>query len=298
MVFNPAVHAMLQRYEPRSVDDHVNALREILQEIALCGLWRGKLFERAAFYGGSALRVLHGLDRFSEDLDFSLLTPDPGFDLSRYLASAKQEINAYGFDVSVEAKEKGTRRSVKTALLGTTTRKLLLFAGAGEALAGIVPPGRRLKIKVEVDTAPPGRFATETRFCLQPVPFSVRAYTLPSLFAGKMHALLCRGWRDRVKGRDWYDLVWYVARGAPLDLVHLEARMRQSGHVQGAAAFDEGAFRALLGKKIDALDVAQARADVERFVADPSSLGAWSRELFHAVAARIEIDPAGGVSRR
>lgn len=286
---NPAVAAMLEKYDRRSVDDHVNALREIFQEIALCGLWRGKFFERAAFYGGTALRVLYGLPRFSEDMDFSLLAPDPGFDLTPYCVMVEKELRAWGFSTRVVKKEKSAQSAVESAFLKANTAEQLLLIEAGEEIAGAIHRGQNLRIKVEVDTDPPPGFATEAKFLLLPVPFSVRVYALPSLFAGKMHALLCRGWKTRVKGRDWYDLVWYTARGTQLDLTHLEARMRQSDHYGGDDPLDAIAFRRLLSEKIDRLDVAGARADVERFLVDPSSLEIWSREFFHAVGEKITV---------
>jgi len=286
---NPAIAAMLQKYDRRSVDDHTNALREIFQEIALCGLWRGKFFEKAAFYGGTALRVLYGLPRFSEDMDFSLLAPDPGFDLTHWCTVMEKELRAWGFSTRVVKKEKSAHSAVESAFLKANTAEQLLLIEAGQDVAGAIHRGQNLRIKVEVDTDPPPGFATEARFLLLPVPFSVRVYDLPGLFAGKMHAVLCRGWKTRVKGRDWYDLVWYASRGAVLDLAHLEARMRQSGHYGGGDPLDAGTFRQLLAERIDRLDVARAHADVERFLVDPSSLAVWSQEFFHAVAEKIAV---------
>lgn len=270
---NRAVAAMLEKYERRSVDDHVNALREVLQEIALCGLWRGKFFERAAFYGGTALRILHGLDRFSEDMDFSLLAPDASFDLAPSCAVMEEELSAWGFPPHVQVKEKTVDSAVESAFLKINTKELLLLIEAGVEIAGAVHANQTLRIRIEIDTDPPPHFHDETRFLLQPIPFSVRVYDPPSLFAGKMHALLCRSWKNRVKGRDWYDFVWHVGRGTPLDLVHLESRMRQSGHLAPGTSFDESLFRKLLSEKIAGLNVDLARADVERFLVDPSGRG-------------------------
>jgi hypothetical protein len=292
---NEAVRGMLARYELQSIDDHVNALREILQEIALCGLWRAKFFERAAFYGGTALRVLYGLDRFSEDMDFSLLAPDERFSLSPYCVAVEEELTSWGFPASVSTKRKTSSSAVESAFLKANTRELVLTIDAGTELAASVHGRGQLKIRIEVDTDPPPGFATETRFLLQPIPFSVRSYDPPSLFAGKMHAILCRGWRSRVKGRDWHDLVWYVARGTPLALAHLEARMRQSGHWVDEAALDEDTYRSILAERIDGLDVAGARSEVERFVVDRDSISVWSREFFHAVATRIVFLDEGGI---
>jgi len=285
---NRAIEGMLERYERHSAADHVNALREIFQEITLCGLWRAKFHEKAAFYGGTALRILYGLDRFSEDMDFSLLAPDEQFDLMPYCGFIEDELSAWGFTATVEPKPKTAQGAVESAFLKANTREQLLVVDATEVAAAIHGQ-RRLKIKIEVDTDPPPGFSTETKFLLQPIPFSVRVYDPPSLFSGKMHALLCRGWRSRVKGRDWYDLVWYVGRGTELDLTHLEARMRQSGHYKDATALDEQAFRLILARRISELDVADARSEVERFLPDPSAVSVWSREFFSAVAEKILI---------
>ncbi len=285
---NPAIASMLERYDRRSADDHVNALREILQEIALCGLWRAKFFEHAAFYGGTALRVLYGLDRFSEDMDFSLLAPAQDFDLGPYCGAVEEELRAWGFPATVQVKRKTARSAIESAFLKANTRQLLLTIEAGE-IASAIHGRRDLKIKLEVDTDPPPGFSTETKFLLQPIPFSVRVYDPPSLFAGKMHAILCRGWGTRVKGRDWYDLVWYVGRDTALDIGHLEARMRQSGHYDKDAALDEGAFQSMVVQRIENLDIAAARSEVEHFLTDPAAVRVWSREFFLAMAQRISI---------
>jgi hypothetical protein len=279
---------MLERYDRRSADDHVNALREILQEIALCGLWRARFFEHAAFYGGTALRVLYGLDRFSEDMDFSLLAPAEDFDLVPYCGAVEEELRAWGFPAAVQVRRKTARSAIESAFLKANTRQLLLTIEAGE-IASSIHGRRELKIKLEVDTDPPPGFSTETKFLLQPIPFSVKAYDPPSLFAGKMHAVLCRGWGTRVKGRDWYDLVWYVGRETPLDLAHLEARMRLSGHYADDVELDEGVFRSVLERRIGSLDIDAARSEVERFLIDSATVRVWSREFFRAVAQKISF---------
>ena len=286
---NPAVVAMLEKYDRRSLDEYLNAMREILQEIALCGLWRGKFFERAAFYGGSALRVLHNLDRFSEDMVFSLITPDKQFDFAPYCAFMKDELSAWGFTLQVTVKENRVASAIDSAFLKVNTNELLLTVEAGEKITASVHADQVLRIKIEVDTDPPPFFNDETRFLLQPIPFSVRTYDPPSLFAGKMYALLCRNWGVRVKGRDWYDFVWYVGRGIPLNLIHLEARMRQSGHLLAAAILDEAMFRKLLNEKISNLNIDIAKSDVEHFLVNPSAIEVWSREFFLDVAERIII---------
>lgn len=284
---NPALAAMLARYPMQSTDAIVNALREIIQELTLLGLWRAKFFERAAFYGGTALRVLYGLDRFSEDMGFSLLEPDDSFAFQRYLPQVEKELAAWGFGASIESKRKTSQSQLESAFLKANTEQQLLVIEADENLTAEVHSRQTLKIKIEVDTDPPPEFTTETKFCLQPIPFSVLAYDPPSLFARKMHALMCRHWQNRVKGRDWYDFVWYVGRRVRLDLVHLEQRMRQSGHYTESAPITEKVFHRLLREKIASLDIAQAKADVARFLKAPEVLDLWSKEFFLEVAKKI-----------
>ena len=283
-----AVKRMLARYEPKSTDDSVRALREIIQEVALLGLWRAKFFEHAAFYGGTALRILYGLDRFSEDLVFSLLEPSPDFNLLRYTASLEEELLAFGFNVRVEMIDKTVESAVHSAFLKANTRNELLVIETGEELTGQVSAGQVLKVKIEVDTDPPPGFSTSTRYLLQPIPFAVRSYALPDLFAGKMHALLFRTWKNRVKGRDWYDFVWYAANHPQLNLAHLEQRMRQTGHWGGEQSLSPAAFSDLLFDAIARLDVNQARKDVAPFIKDQQMLALWSHDFFRDVAGRIQ----------
>lgn len=284
-----AIARMLSRYKCQGLNDYINALREILQEIALLGLWRGKFFEKAAFYGGTALRTLYGLDRFSEDLDFSLLESMGDFDLSGYLNFLQKETEGFGFEARFEPIDKAVRTPIQSAFLKANTRSQVLVIGAQEDIIQRIPKGQMLKIKLEVDTDPPPGFATQTRYLLQPVPFAVRAFRLQDLFAGKMHAILCRKWKSRVKGRDWYDFVWYAANHPELHLFHLEQRMRQTGHWTGEASLSPRDFMERLEKTINDLDVKQARREVEPFVREPQNLSIWSTDFFREVASRIKF---------
>lgn len=283
-----AVARMLSKYECRGINDYINALREILQDVALLGLWRGKFFEKAAFYGGTALRVLYGLDRFSEDMDFSLLEPLDSFDITGYTAFLQRETKAFGFDVRVEKIDKAMQSPIQSAFLKANTRKQLLVIEAGEEILKAIPKGQILKIKLEVDTDPPPGFATQTRYLLQPIPFAVRAFVASDLFAGKMHAILCRRWKSRVKGRDWYDFVWYAANHPELHLYHLEQRMRQTGDWKDDAPLTSERFQDLLTKGINNLDVDQIRREVETFIKNPKNLSIWSRDFFLDVASRVK----------
>jgi len=282
-----AIRSMLDRYDLHTRDDYTNALREIIQEIALLGLWRSKFFEHSAFYGGTALRVVYGLDRYSEDLDFSLLKSDDSFSLGVYAGSLQREINSFGFQVDFEQRQKSHQTPIESAFLKANTYKQLIIIEASEDLLRDLHPLKNLKIKLEVDTDPPGGFETEARYVLQPFPFSVRIFSLPDLFAGKLHAILCRHWKSRVKGRDWYDLVWYVSKHPEFRLSHLEARMRQSGNYNEEKPLSAEMFRRLLQDAVNKLDVAKARKEVSPFVRDHRTLDVWSHEFFADIVQRV-----------
>ena len=285
---NEAIRQMLSKYDLITRDDYIRALREILQEIALLGLWRSKFFEKAAFYGGTALRILFGLDRFSEDLDFSLINTQKNFDLEAYNRALKQELLAFGFEVWIDPIKKSTETAIQSTFLKADTRRQLLNIAVKNDIVSQIPNGQRLKIKLEIDTDPPSGFNTESRFLLLPIPFSVRTYSLPDLFAGKMHALLFRQWKTRIKGRDWYDFVWFAANHPQLHLAHLEERMRQTGHWPEKSPLAPKNLHKILYEKIENLNVSKALREVEVYVKNRDSLEVWSKEFFHSVADRIQ----------
>ncbi len=267
----------------------VRALRETIQSLALLGLWRARFFEHAGFYGGTALRMLYGLDRFSEDLDFSLLKPSDSFDFAIYAAALERELNAFGFTVTFETRKKTVESNIESAFLkGNTWQQLLIIETPSNILREI---SREVivKIKLEIDIRPPDGFDTEMKYIFSPVPYAVRSYTLPSLFAGKMHALLFRKWKNRVKGRDWYDFTWYASKHPLLNIHHLESRMRQSGHFAGAEHLTREALLELLYTAIDGLNVNSARNEVAPFLSDVRSLDIWSRDFFKSAAERIMV---------
>ncbi len=286
---NDAIKNMLSQYRLDSQDDYLQALREILQSIALLALWRAKFFESAAFYGGTALRVLYNLDRFSEDMDFSLLAPNSDFSLEKYDKAILKELIAYGFDAEFKSKPKITESAVKSAFLKVNTIKSLLAIEVGDGIVAQFPQSQLIKIKMEIDPNPPPGFDTEMQPVFQPIPFQVKTYTLPDLFAGKMHAALYRKWKANVKGRDWYDLVWYAGRYPELRLSHLEQRMRQSADWAGSNTLTPAKFIELYHSRVDDLDIDQARKDVNVFLTDPRATDVWSRDFFRIIINRIKF---------
>jgi hypothetical protein len=280
---NDVVTQRFRQLNAKTPEQEKHALREIIQEIALLGLWRAKFFEHAAFYGGTALRILYGLDRFSEDLDFTLLKTNPKFTLKQYLGAVRDELVAFGFDVAVDAKEKSAVSVVESAFIKADTTVHLIKVGAKSRATR----GELLKVKFEVDIDPAPGFETEVKQFFWPQPFSVTTCDLPSLFAGKLHATFCRERVKNVKGRDFYDFLWYVGRGVKPNYPYLEQKLKQSGHWQGGEAFSPAAFKKWARQRIGEIDVEAAKADVERFLADPRALEGWSKEAFLAAVDRL-----------
>jgi predicted nucleotidyltransferase component of viral defense system len=291
---NIAIAQMLERYQCQTESDYTNALREIMQEIALLGLWRGKFFEHAAFYGGTALRIIYGLERSSEDLDFSLLTPNPQFRLKLFGDALKRELESFGFSVEFSSKEKKLPLNIDSAFLKTNTKLQLISIGLGDELARQIHSKRELKIKLEVDIDPPPEFKTESKTLLLPIPHAVRVYTLPNLLAGKLHAVLCRKWLQRSKGRDWYDMVWYAGHYPKVNLKHLEVRMRQSGNYPDDTPLTLERLHHFLSKAVAEVDIAAIKQDVMPFIHDQQTLELWSKDFFEKIIKEFIQDKDQG----
>lgn len=273
-----AFDEMLSAYECRTTEDKLNAIREVMQQVALCGLARGGFFEKAAFYGGTCLRIFHGLKRFSEDMDFSLLERTPDFDFTPYFASVEEEFAAMGQKVSIALKKKTRVSAIQSAFLKSDTALFHLT----------LERGRLINIKLEVDTDPPLEFETEDKLLLMPRSFYTRCFTLPCLFAGKMHALLFRAWKNRVKGRDWYDFEWYVRKRIPLDFKHFCNRAYQFNSAPADSLSPES-FRELLREKIHLTRFSSAMEDVSPFIKEEEALALWSASYFEQVADQLQL---------
>jgi len=283
------IEQMLSKYNIESETDVVNALKEIFQEVALLGLYRGNFFSKAAFYGGTALRVLYGSNRFSEDLDFSLLKKDASFNIEYYFQYIINEFEAFGIDIAIKKKQKKINTDIESAFLknNTSLHTLDINIDRLKSIIETVYSGKQLKIKLEVDINPPLKFQTEAKTLLMPVTFNVVSMTLPNLYAGKMHAVLCRSWKNRVKGRDWYDFEWYVKQNARLNLEHLQERMYESGHLERDVKLDDSVFKQKLKAKIDNLNIEKAKAEVRPFLKDPSEIEFWSKDYFRLLADKV-----------
>ena len=279
-----AVNDMLRKYNCKTADDFREALREIIQEIALLGLYRSNFFDRACFYGGTALRIFYGLDRFSEDLDFSLNKPDPDFNLDPYLKYVQSELSAFGFVVEVQKKVKTLPTAIESAFIKAGTEVHFLKVGLREGLFPRPAKTENLKVKLEVDTNPPGKAEHNVKYHLNPLPFSVHLMAEPYLFAGKVHALLCREWGGgRIKGRDLYDYVWFISRKTPLQLSYLAGRMKQTGHLEKGNEIEHAEVIELLLNKFRVIDYSKAKHDIFPFIKKPERVQIWSEDFFASI---------------
>jgi len=275
---NSIFNQMLSRYQIATKDDLTNATHEVMQEIALAGLYRSGFFDRAAFYGGTCLRIFHGLPRFSEDLDFSLLQADENFSLENYFDAIITEFKALGKEIVINKKSKTAQTNVESAFLKENTEIYdLQFATE-----------KRIKIKIEVDTQPPLDFSTEYKLLLLPFSFMTRCYSLPDLYAGKMHAFLFRNWQNRVKGRDWYDFEFYVRNNVVLNFNHLQKRAEQISNLS-AKEFTPEIFKKMLKERIEKTNIETVKNDVRPFLKNPQEMEIWSTEYFLQLANMIQI---------
>ena len=264
---------MLQQHTIEGDNDRKNALYEVMQQVVLSGLYRGGFFKEAAFYGGTCLRIFHGLRRYSEDMDFSLLKKNPEFTLETYFPAIIEEARLLGRTVTITKKDKRNFGKVESAFLKDNTDVYNLT----------FQTEKTLKIKIEVDTNPPLEFTTEQKLLMQPFSFTTRCFTLPDLYAGKMHALTFRAWKNRIKGRDWYDFEWYVRNRVPLDFEHLKVRTKEFNDID----LSKELFLQLLKERISKSDMDAVKADVIPYIIDKRELDIWSNDYFLQLADMI-----------
>lgn len=284
---NNIIEQMLNKYEIKNLNDEINALKEIIQEIVLAGLSRRNFFNDAAFYGGTSLRIFYNLDRFSEDLDFALINPNKDFDLSKYFPYIKNELKAYGINLEITTKNKSIDSNITSAFLkGDTLEHILKFfpSEEGHTYNHIL---KDLKIKFEVDINPTAGATFEDRYKLLPSPHQIKLYDKESLLAGKIHAILCRGWKSRTKGRDLYDYVFFLANDTKVNLELLKNKLIESDYIKPSDLFDIGKLKELLINKFNEIDYNDAKEDVKPFIKNVDSIEIWSKEFFISITDKL-----------
>lgn len=283
---NNILQNMLKKYEIKNTTDETNAMKEIIQEIVICGLSRGGFFKVAAFYGGTALRIFYGLNRFSEDLDFALLKKDPNFDLSKYFSFVEKEIQAYGLNLSISEKIKTKDSNITSAFLKGDTKEHILIFFPNENMENTTSL-KNIKIKFEVDINPPPGAKYELRYKLLPSPHQVRLYDEGSLFAGKIHAILCRNWNYRTKGRDLYDYIFYLSQNINVNIKLIQEKLIDSKVLKRDDLFNIEILKEFLFQKFDMINFQDAKDDVVAFIEDKGSLDLWSKEFFREITKNL-----------
>lgn len=278
---------MIEEYHPKNNEEKKNAIKEVMQEIVLCGLSKSGFFSDAAFYGGTALRIFYGLDRFSEDLDFSLLKKDKDFDLQEYFPILKDTVKSFGLNVDIELKKKTKDSNVQSAFLkGDTIEHFLLFYP--EDFVQGINKNEKVKIKFEIDTIPSGLATYETKYRLLPTPYSVKLYDESSLFSGKIHALICRSWKSRVKGRDLYDYIFYLSHKTKFNLPHLREKLIDSEFIDKNTEITCNEVKEMLIKRFNEIDFEEAKRDVIPFIKDIRVLDIWCKDFFVSITFELE----------
>lgn len=277
---NNIISQMLAGYETKNVNDEINALKEIIQEVVLCGLSRSDFFDKVAFYGGTALRIFYNIDRFSEDLDFALISPDKNFDLSKYFSYIENELNSYGINMEISTKQKKSDSNITSAFLkGDTLEHILRFFPREESTTynNLL---KNIKVKFKVDINPAFGGSYEEKYKLLPSPHVLKVYDKSSLFAGKIHAILCRNWNFRVKGRDLYDYIFFLATDSKVNLELLKNKLIESSYIKPNLEFNIDSLKQLLIQKFSNIDYEDAKKDVIPFIKDVDSLNLWNKDFF------------------
>ena len=284
---NNIIDQMLKSYEIKNINDEINALKEIIQELVLTGLSRGGFFNEAAFYGGTALRIFYNLDRFSEDLDFALITPNKNFDLTKYFDYINKELKAYGLNLEISSKQKNIKTNISSAFLKGKTLEHILKFFSNEENHKYNHTLKNIKIKFEVDINPPKGATYETQYKLLPSPHQIRLYDKESLFAGKIHAILCRNWQKRTKGRDLYDYVFFLANNINVNLELVKNKLIESKYISENDDFNLDILKSLLINKFKEINYKEAKEDIIPFIKDIKNLELWNSDFFIKITEQL-----------
>lgn len=283
------IQQMIKKYDLVTLEDKKHAIKEVLQEVVLAGLSKTDFFTHAAFYGGTALRIFYGLNRFSEDLDFSLLVKDETFDIQKYLKTIREVVQSLGLNVDVSKKEKTLSSHIDSAFIKGNTKETMITIFEDSIDANKIIHNEKFNIKFEVDVHPPLFAHSEIKFRLLPFPYQVRIYDQPSLFAGKIHAVIARSWNNRIKGRDLYDYLFYLSVQTKVNMKHLEARLKQTKTIEETTHLTKASLIDLLEKRFDDIDYVLAKSDIRPFIKDASVLKLWSSDFFKSITKDIDV---------
>jgi predicted nucleotidyltransferase component of viral defense system len=262
------IEILRKKIRKAPADQKINVLREYLQILILKILSDKKVFNNIVFVGGTALRILYGLRRYSEDLDFSLVNRK-GYDFVSVLEYLKQELKLLNFNVDINYKK------------GVVDSAFISFSGLLQELGLSSIKSQKISVKLEVDTNPPKGGTEENTLINDEFIFPVKHFDLPSLMAGKLHSVLCRKF---VKGRDYYDLIWYLSKTITPNFRKLNNAITQTKNK--IEKIDEKNWKEVLLKRLKKINFPHAKKDVERFLMNPEEGKLLSFENFEKLIAQ------------
>lgn len=278
---------MIKQYNPETSEETKTALREILQSIVLVGLSRGGFFNKASFYGGTALRIFYGLNRYSEDLDFTLNEKDETFDFEYYFKSINDVASSYGLELEFSTKVKMVETPIESAFAKLNTYQTLIKLKVDKNLLKILHKDEVMKVKFEVDCNPSLGFDKEVKWLDLPEFASISVLDQPSLFAGKIHAILCRSYKNNVKGRDYYDFLFYMRQKIKPNMNYLRNKLIETQKLKENDYFDINVLKNMLMEKIESIDFNQVKNDAQKFIFKNENLEYFSKELFVDMIKRL-----------
>lgn len=283
-----SIEEIVDKYNPKTIEELKAALREVLQSIVLIGLSRGGFFNKASFYGGTALRIFYGLNRFSEDLDFTLKEKDKNFNLEPYLKYVKEVALSYGLELEVTTKIKQVDTPIESAFAKLNTYQTFINLKFDANMSNRLHKDEVIKVKFEVDCNPALGFKTESRWVDLPEFASISVLDESSLFAGKLHAILCRTYKNNVKGRDYYDFLFYISKRVSPNLEYLKNKLIDTGKINEDDDFNIEILKEMLLEKFNSIDFNQVKIDASKFLFKNEDLSFYSKELFIDMLNRLK----------
>ncbi len=281
------IEELLNSYDPKTLDETKMRLRELLQQIVLIGLSKANFFKYASFYGGTALRIFYSLNRYSEDLDFTLNQKDDAFSLEPFIKKIKEVARGYGIQLDIETKSKKVLTPIESAFAKLNTYQTFIALKLDDNLTKLLHKDETIKVKFEVDCNPALGFSCDSKWLDVPEFANIKVLDIESLFAGKIHAILCRNYKNNVKGRDYYDFLFYIKKRVSPNLTYLRNKLIESGTIKENEHFDTETLKAMLKGRFESVDFNQARQDAERFVIDNEDLSYFSKDLFIDLLDRL-----------
>ena len=274
------IEEIIKSYNPKTIEETKAVIRELLQQIVLIGLSRSGFFNYASFYGGTALRIFYGLNRYSEDLDFTLNKEDLNFSIEPFVNKIIEVAHSYGFDIEIQTKIKNIKKPIESAFAKLNTYQTFINLKINDRLVNLLHKDELIKVKFEIDCNPSLGFNVENKYLSMLEFANVAVLDKESLFARKLHALLCRSYKNNVKGRDYYDFLFFIQRKIKPNLTYLRNKLIESHQINENDEFNIDILKNMLKKRFDEVDFDLVKNDAEHFVFKNEDLSYFSKELF------------------